>query len=276
MPIGVVAPSSTKEVEYTLALAREEGVSVTARGGGTSQSGQTVNATLIVDCSKYLDHMLELDVAGKRCVVEPGIVLDELNRQLRPHGLWFPVDISTASRATIGGMVGNNSCGARSLRYGNTRENVLSIDAIMADGLSGHFGPAARDLSDLPMNSPVVPLARDLLGIAAANSREIETNVPKVQRRVGGYAGNGQDVGPTPSPRVVLRLIAGLGQLMHGFATATVASKPDPLTKFDDFDGADPHRIATSGAAQHARSLPYYRQRVPSYHLDCAPTLGGA
>jgi hypothetical protein len=146
----------------------------------------------------------------------------------------------------------------------------------MADGLSGHFGPAARDLSDLPLTSPVVPLARDLLGIAAANSREIETNFPKVQRRVGGYAGNGQDVGPTPSPRVVLRLIAGLGQLMHGFATATVASKLDPLTKFDDFDGADPHRIATSGAAQHARSLPYYRQRVPSYHLDCAPTLGGA
>ena len=179
MPIGVVAPSSTKEVEYTLALAREEGVSVTARGGGTSQSGQTVNSTLIVDCSKYLDHMLELDVAGKRCVVEPGIVLDELNRRLKPHGLWFPVDISTASRATIGGMVGNNSCGARSLRYGNTRENVLSIDAIMADGISGHFGPAARDLSDLPMNSPVVPLARDLLGIAAANAREIGTNVPK-------------------------------------------------------------------------------------------------
>jgi hypothetical protein len=125
-------------------------------------------------------------------------------------------------------------------------------------------------------NSPVKPLACSLLEIAAANSREIETNVPKVQRRVGGYAGNGQDVSPTPSPRVVLRLIAGLGQLMHGFATATVASKPDPLTKFDDFDGADPHRIATSGAAQHARSLPYYRQRVPSYHLDCAPTLGGA
>jgi FAD/FMN-containing dehydrogenase len=110
---------------------------------------------------------------------------------IKPHGLWFPVDISTASRATIGGMVGNNSCGARSLRYGNTRENVLSIDAIMADGLSGHFGPAARDLCDLPANSPVVPLARDLLGIAAANAREIETNVPKVQRRVCGYAGNG-------------------------------------------------------------------------------------
>ena len=103
-----------------------------------------------IDCSKYLDHVLELDVAGRRCVVEPGIVLDELNRRLKPHGLWFPVDISTASRATIGGMVGNNSCGARSLRYGNTRENVLSIDALLADGAAAHFGPVARDLSDLP------------------------------------------------------------------------------------------------------------------------------
>src|ERR1019366_10399058 len=90
---------------------------------------QTVNESLVIDCSKYLDHVIELDVANARCVVEPGIVLDELNRRLKPHGLWFPVDISTASRATIGGMVGNNSCGARSLRYGNTREHVQSIDA---------------------------------------------------------------------------------------------------------------------------------------------------
>jgi FAD/FMN-containing dehydrogenase len=125
MPVGVVAPRSIKEAEHALALAREEGVSVLARGAGTSQSGQTVNASLVIDCSRHLDHVLALDVPGRRCTVEPGVVLDELNRRLRPHGLWFPVDISTASRATIGGMVGNNSCGARSLRYGNTRENVL-------------------------------------------------------------------------------------------------------------------------------------------------------
>ena len=187
MPVGVVAPRSTKEVEHTLALAREERVSVLPRGGGTSQSGQTVNSSLVIDCSKYLDHVLELDVAGRRCVVEPGIVLDELNRRLRPHGLWFPVDISTASRATIGGMVGNNSCGSRSLRYGNTRENVLSIDAVLADGKIAHFGPAARDLSDLPRGSPLVPLARDLLGLAAREADEIEAHFPKVQRRVGGY-----------------------------------------------------------------------------------------
>ncbi|HEY6702706.1 MAG TPA: FAD-linked oxidase C-terminal domain-containing protein [Xanthobacteraceae bacterium] len=187
MPLGVVAPRSVKEAEHALAIAREEGVSVLARGAGTSQAGQAVNSSLVLDCSKYLDHLIELDVPGRRCVVEPGIVLDELNRRLKPHGLWFPVDISTASRATIGGMVGNNACGARSLRYGNTRENVVSIDAMLADGTGAHFGPVARDLSDLPPTSPLLPLARHLLQLAAREADEIEARFPKVQRRVGGY-----------------------------------------------------------------------------------------
>ena len=187
MPLGVVAPRSVKEVEHALAIAREEGASALARGAGTSQAGQAINSSLVIDCSKYLDHLIALDVRGRRCVVEPGIVLDELNRRLKPHGLWFPVDISTASRATIGGMVGNNACGARSLRYGNTRENVLSIDAVMADGMVAHFGPVAPDLSDLAPASPLLPLARDLLQIAAGEAGEIEARFPKVQRRVGGY-----------------------------------------------------------------------------------------
>src|SRR5262249_15252427 len=114
-------------------------------------------------------------------------VQQRLTRRLKPHGLWFPVDISTSSRATIGGMVGNNSCGARSLRYGNTRENVISIDAVLPDGAPAHFGPAARDLSDLPQNSPLLPLARDLLQLAPDEAAEIERNFPRVQRRVGGY-----------------------------------------------------------------------------------------
>jgi FAD/FMN-containing dehydrogenase/Fe-S oxidoreductase len=187
MPLGVVAPRSVKEAEHALAIAREEGVSVLARGAGTSQAGQAVNSSLVLDCSKYLDHLIELDVSGRRCVVEPGIVLDELNRRLKPHGLWFPVDISTGSRATIGGMVGNNACGARSLRYGNTRENVVSIDAMLADGTGAHFGPVARDLSDLPPTSPLLPLARHLLQLAAREADEIDARFPKVQRRVGGY-----------------------------------------------------------------------------------------
>ncbi|HLH98363.1 MAG TPA: FAD-linked oxidase C-terminal domain-containing protein [Xanthobacteraceae bacterium] len=187
MPVGVVLPRTVADAVRAIALAREEGISVLPRGGGTSQSGQTVNESLVVDCSKYLDHIIELDVANRRCVVEPGIVLDELNRRLKPHGLWFPVDISTASRATIGGMVGNNSCGARSLRYGNTRENVLSIDALLADGSDAHFGPVARDLSNVPAASPLRPLAQRMLDLAAAEADEIEARFPKVQRRVGGY-----------------------------------------------------------------------------------------
>jgi len=187
MPLGVVAPRSVAEAERAIALARAEGVTVLPRGGGTSQSGQTVNHSLVVDCSKYLNRILDLDVTGRRCVVEPGIVLDDLNRQLKPHGLWFPVDISTASRATIGGMAGNNSCGARSLRYGVTRDNVLSIDAVLADGSAAHFGPVGAGLRDLPGGSPLRPLAEDLLAIGVRESDEIAARFPKVQRRVGGY-----------------------------------------------------------------------------------------
>jgi FAD/FMN-containing dehydrogenase/Fe-S oxidoreductase len=187
VPIGVAVPRSMAEAERALAVARSEGVSVTPRGAGTSQSGQTINDSLVIDCSKHLTRIRELDAAGRRCVVEPGIVLDELNRALKPHGLWFPVDISTASRATLGGMVGNNSCGARSLRYGNTKENVLSVDAVLPDGARAHFGPVAPDLSSLPASSPLRPLARELLAIGAREADEIEQRFPKVQRRVGGY-----------------------------------------------------------------------------------------
>jgi FAD/FMN-containing dehydrogenase/Fe-S oxidoreductase len=129
--------------------------------------------------------LLDLDVAGRRCAVEPGIVLDELNRKLKPHGLWFPVDISTASRATIGGMAGNNSCGGRSLRYGNTRENVLSIDALLADGSKAHFGPAMSDLSDVTPS--LRPLAKNLLALGAREADEVIAKFSHVQRRVGGY-----------------------------------------------------------------------------------------
>jgi FAD/FMN-containing dehydrogenase/Fe-S oxidoreductase len=182
MPLGVVTPRTMEQAERAIGICRAEGVPVTPRGGGTSQAGQTVNASLVLDCSQHLTRIIEVDAAGRRCVVEPGIVLDELNRALKPTGLWFPVDISTASRATIGGMVGNNSCGARSLRYGNTRENVISIDAALADGTRAHFGRLGDGKTDVPQ-----ALQRNLLAIAAREASEIERRFPKVQRRVGGY-----------------------------------------------------------------------------------------
>jgi FAD/FMN-containing dehydrogenase/Fe-S oxidoreductase len=187
VPLGVVTPRTIEEAERTIGICRAEGVSVLPRGGGSSQAGQTVNESLVIDCSKHLTRILDLDVAGRTCRVEPGIVLDDLNRQLKSHGLWFPVDISTASRATIGGMTANNSCGARSLRYGNTRENVISIDALLPDGASAHFGRVAADLSDLPAGSPLRGIAQDLFALSAREASEIEARFPKVQRRVGGY-----------------------------------------------------------------------------------------
>ena len=185
MPVGIVIPRDVAAAERAIALAREERISVVPRGGGTSQCGQTINESLVIDCSKHLTRILELDVAGRRCVVEPGIVLDDLNRALRPHGLWFPVDISTSSRATIGGMAANNSCGGRSLRYGTTRDNLISIDAVLADGTRGRFGPVGGEVAKIPPH--LLRLARDLLVIGRREADEIDARFPKVQRRVGGY-----------------------------------------------------------------------------------------
>ena len=114
-------------------------------------------------------------------------MLDELNRRLKPEGLWFPVDISTASRATIGGMAGNNSCGGRSLRYGTMRDNVLSIDAVLADGSPAHFGAVQADLSDVAADDPRRALFADILRIGAREADEVAARFPAVQRRVGGY-----------------------------------------------------------------------------------------
>ena len=187
MPLGVVVPRTMDEALRTLAIARDAGRIVTPRGGGTSQCGQTVNEGIVVDFSKHLNRVLSLDVENRTCVVEPGIVLDDLNRQLKKHGLWFPVDVSTASRATIGGMAGNNSCGGRSLRYGTMRDNTLSMDAALADGTLLHFGEVPRDLARVNSPDSGLALFRDMLDLGKREAAEIAERFPQVQRRVGGY-----------------------------------------------------------------------------------------
>ncbi|MBW7961160.1 FAD-binding and (Fe-S)-binding domain-containing protein [Bradyrhizobium sp. BR 10261] len=207
MPKAAVVPKTMDEALRALAIARDEGVKVTPRGGGTSQCGQTVNDGLVVDLSKHLNKILSLDVAGRTCVVEPGIVLDDLNRQLKQHGLWFPVDVSTASRATIGGMAGNNSCGGRSLRYGTMRDNTLSLEASLADGTLSRFGEVSRDLSDANANDNVRTLFRDMLDLGAREADEIAARFPKVQRRVGGY--NLDALAPRNAPNNMAHLLVG-------------------------------------------------------------------
>jgi FAD/FMN-containing dehydrogenase/Fe-S oxidoreductase len=187
MPAVVVVPRNIDEALRTLSIAKDDGRIVTPRGGGTSQCGQTVNHGIVVDFSKHLNRIISLDVDNRRCVVEPGIVLDDLNRQLRKHGLWFPVDVSTASRATIGGMAGNNSCGGRSLRYGTMRDNTLSMDAALANGTMLHFGEVPSDLARLNSSDNGFDLFADMLALGEREAAEIAEKFPKVQRRVGGY-----------------------------------------------------------------------------------------
>ena len=202
MPVGVMSPKSEDDIAAAIDIAAQQGVPLLARGGGTSQCGQTVNNALVLDNTQYFNDILELDVEGMRCVVRPGIVLDELNRALKPHGLWYPVDVSTASRATIGGMTANNSCGGKSLRYGMMRDNVLSIDAFLADGSKHRFGPL-----DAAAPADFKALQGDLLGLGAREAAEIDARFPNVMRRVGGY--NIDALVPSDRPNNLAHLLVG-------------------------------------------------------------------
>lgn len=183
-PVGVLVPKTFDDIRIAVDLCRELQVPFVARGAGTSQCGQTVGEALVLDNSKYLNQLIDLDVEGMTATVEPGIVLDHLNAQLRPHGLWFPVDVSTSAQCTLGGMAGNNSCGSRSIAYGNMVHNVLGMDVLLSDGAEGYFGA----LADMPVDqSRLGAIVRELKQIAAREHDEIALRVPKVQRRVGGY-----------------------------------------------------------------------------------------
>ena len=182
-PVGVVVPKSIDDVKVALSIAREEGCSVLPRGGGTSQCGQTVNESLIIDTSKYLNTVLRIDAEERSTIVEPGVVLDQLNSLLKPYGLWFPVDISTSAQATIGGMIGNNSCGARSIKYGTMRDNVIEITALLPNGTESKFGPSSSGLEYCSLGE----LKSSLLKLGSKYSGQIEQNFPKLMRRVGGY-----------------------------------------------------------------------------------------
>ncbi len=186
-PVGVVVPRSRDDVVRAVEIAGEMGVPLLPRGGGTSQCGQTVGEALVVDTSTHLDKVLDFDPEGHRVTVEPGLVLDQLNAFLQPYGLFFPVDPSTSSRATLGGMAGNNSCGARSLRYGLMRDNVHAIEAVLADGRSLRFAGPNGDQRAAEHADLARELAAALGAIGRREAAEMAARFPKVMRRVGGY-----------------------------------------------------------------------------------------
>jgi FAD/FMN-containing dehydrogenase/Fe-S oxidoreductase len=216
-PLGVVFPRSVEDVEATLALARERGVPVLPRGGGTSQCGQTIGRAIVMDTSRHLTRIGAVEGGaphdGRRGTqrpppqetrsgadpsslggavsragdlpthveVEPGVVLDRLNAYLRPYGVWFPVDPSTGSRATLGGMAGNNSAGARSIRYGMMADNVSALDIVLPDGRTLRVGEGGRESEAMPDELAA------LRALFARERDEIERRAPKTMRDVAGY-----------------------------------------------------------------------------------------
>jgi FAD/FMN-containing dehydrogenase/Fe-S oxidoreductase len=181
MPLGVFVPKDAADVRLAMYICRDLGVPIVPRGGGTSQCGQTVGAGLVIDHAKHMRKIMAVDAEQRTATVEPGLVLDHLNAALKTHGLWYPVDVSTSAQATLGGMAGNNSCGSRSIAYGNMVHNVLGAEAWLADGSLLEFGAyeqsqgRARQIGDF---------VRDL---AQQHASEIDTHWPKVMRRVAGY-----------------------------------------------------------------------------------------
>ena len=187
MPAGVVLPRDAEDIAACLRIAAEQGVPVILRGGGTSQNGQPIGSGLVLDCARHFNGIRAYDAQAGTVTVEPGLVLERLNTRLRGDGWFFPVEPSTASRCTIGGMAGNNSCGARSLRYGKMSDNVLAIEALLHDGTPFGFGLTGNATDGVTGPGSAADLARRMLALAGAHREEIERVYPRVQRRVGGY-----------------------------------------------------------------------------------------
>ena len=184
VPQGVAFPKGDADIAAALTIAAEHGVPVIARGGGTSQNGQPIGDALILDMSRHFNAIRDYDPASRTVSVAPGIVLEALNGHVKKDGLFFPVEPSTASRCTIGGMVGNNSSGARSLRYGKTVDNVIALKAMFHDGEPFALGEGLVGDNASPRARA---LMENMLALADRHRDEIEAIFPKVQRRVGGY-----------------------------------------------------------------------------------------
>jgi FAD/FMN-containing dehydrogenase/Fe-S oxidoreductase len=208
MPLGIVVPRTEEAARAAMGVASQEGIPILPRGAGSSQCGQAVGEALIIDHTKYLNRILEIDPAAAKAVAQPGVVLDALNARLRPHGLWFPVDVSTSAQATLGGMAGNNSCGSRSIAYGNMVHNVLAIDALTAQGERWRFGPMDEQ-SGPPAYQDFVSKLKMLY---AREKDEIDARFPKLLRKVAGY--NLDHLGP-PHANAAHLLVGSEGTLAY-------------------------------------------------------------
>ncbi len=188
-PIGVVIPRDADDVQAVVELARTRQVALLSRGGGTSLTGQTVNHALVIDFSRHLNRVLEVNTEELWARVQPGLVQDELNAHVRPLGLLFGPDTSTSNRATLGGMMGNNSGGSHSIAYGLTVEHVIEMTALLADGTRVVFGEVTEDqfAAKCRVTGLEGDIYREMRAIRDEYEGEIRARYPKHWRRVAGY-----------------------------------------------------------------------------------------
>ena len=188
-PIGVVIPRQAEDVSILLESAFQNGIAVLPRGGGTSLAGQTVNKAVVLDFSKYMNHVIEINAEEGWVRTQPGITIEELNHHLKPHGLHFAPDPTTSNRATIGGAIGNNSCGAHSILYGKTSEQVLEVDVLLSNGTPCKFEflSASTVQHKMSLGTLEGEIYRGIDHIVDDLGTEIAERYPRILRRVSGY-----------------------------------------------------------------------------------------
>ncbi|MGH9143075.1 MAG: FAD-binding and (Fe-S)-binding domain-containing protein, partial [Vicinamibacterales bacterium] len=230
-PLGVVLPRGRDDVVQAVQIAARHGVSITARGGGTSQAGQAIGAGIQLDTSKYVNRILEVNATERWAWIEPGVVLDVLNAHLKASGLRFAPDISTASRATVGGMIANNSSGARSVLYGKTIDHVLELQVVLADGSVAHFRPLDAAQLETACAGATLEAScyRTTRELAAASRDEVERRFPKLLRRVGGY--NLDEFVDSGRPFNLSKIIVGSEGTLGLVVAAKVNLVPLPAAK---------------------------------------------
>ena len=242
-PLGVVIPRHADDVEATVRVARQHGVPVLPRGGGTALAGQSVGRAVILDMSNYMHQVLELNTEEQWAWVQPGVVQDQLNAYLRPHGFLFGPDTSTSSRATIGGMIGNNSAGARSILYGKTIDHVLELKVVLSDGSTALFRPMEKAEVEQIIREDTLEagIYRDVLRVAQDNRDEVLERYPKLLRRVSGY---NLDEFITDAPTNLAKMVVGSEGTLAAITAAKVRIMPRPqatavlVTHFEDLIAA--------------------------------------
>jgi FAD/FMN-containing dehydrogenase/Fe-S oxidoreductase len=189
IPLCAVFPKSIDDIVATTTLCRQHGLSVLMRGGGTSQNGQTVNESVILDCSRHLRRVLDIDVDKREALIEPGIICDSLKAEAERYGLTFGPDPATHSRCTLGGMIGNNSCGPHSMLAGKTVENVVELEVLTPSGERFWVGPTSDDelASILSEDNEQAKIYEALAAIRDEYAELIRERYPDIKRRVSGY-----------------------------------------------------------------------------------------